>query len=67
MPYSLRQLSRTELEEIAASRVPAHLIEQLEPGALPPAFVAARSLDLAARGHGEPWATSFLIVTVGVV
>lgn len=62
MPYSLRQLSRAELEELAASRVPAHLIEQLEPGALPPAFVAARSLDLAAKGHGEPWATSYLIV-----
>jgi [ribosomal protein S5]-alanine N-acetyltransferase len=62
MPYSLRQLARAELEDLAASRVPAHLIDQLEPGALPPAFVAARSLHLAAQGHGEPWATSYLIV-----
>jgi ribosomal-protein-alanine N-acetyltransferase len=62
MPYSLRQLSSAELEDLAASRVPAHLVERIESGALPPAFVAARSLRLAAQGHGEPWATSYLIV-----
>jgi RimJ/RimL family protein N-acetyltransferase len=62
MPYSLRQLSSAELEDLAASRVPAHLVERIESGALPPAFVAARSLDLAAQGHGAPWATSYLIV-----
>ncbi len=60
--YSLQQLSRLELEEIAAARVPESLAPRLEQGSLPPALVATRSLAIAAQGHPEPWATSFLIV-----
>ena len=65
MPFSLLQLSNPELEDLAASRVPASLSSRVEQGALPPAFVAARSLDLQASGHPEPWSTSFLIVRNG--
>jgi ribosomal-protein-alanine N-acetyltransferase len=63
--YSLRGLSRSELEELAASRVPRGLAPRVEPGALPPAFVAARSLQLAAEAKPEPWSTTFLIVREG--
>jgi len=62
MPFSLRQLSITELEELAASRIPDSLSERFEPGAKPPAFVAERSLTLRRAGHPAPWSTSFLIV-----
>lgn len=62
MPFSLLQLSYAELQDLADSRVPERLRSRLEPGALAPAFVAARSLELRANGHPEPWSTSFLIV-----
>ena len=62
MPFSLLQLSTSELEDLAASRVPPRLASRVESDALPPAFVAARSLQLAASGHPAPWSTTFLIV-----
>jgi RimJ/RimL family protein N-acetyltransferase len=62
MPFSLLQLTNSELEDIASSRVPVVFSSRLEQGALPPAFVAERSLVLFANGQPEPWSTSFLIV-----
>jgi ribosomal-protein-alanine N-acetyltransferase len=62
MSYSLLGLSKPELEDLAASRVPRELAPRVEPGALPPAFVAARSLQLAAESQPEPWSTTFLVV-----
>jgi RimJ/RimL family protein N-acetyltransferase len=62
MSFSLLQLSKTALEMLAASRVPEGLGYRIEPDSLPPAFVASRSLQLAAAGHPTPWSTSFLIV-----
>ena len=62
MPFSLLQLSRPALEALAASRVPDGLEGRFAPDALPPSFVASRSLVLAAAGHSEPWATTYLIV-----
>ncbi|MDH4114157.1 MAG: GNAT family N-acetyltransferase [Burkholderiaceae bacterium] len=62
MPFSLLQLSNAELEDLAASRIPTGLASRVEPDALPPAFVAARSLQLAAAAHPAPWSTTFLIV-----
>jgi RimJ/RimL family protein N-acetyltransferase len=62
MPFSLLQLSKTELEALALSRSPDGLEDRIVPGSLPPAFVAARSLELAAAGHPLPWSTTFLIV-----
>jgi [ribosomal protein S5]-alanine N-acetyltransferase len=62
MSFFLLQLTDPQLEELAASRSPGKLSERAEPEALPPAFVAARSLRLRAEGQPEPWSTSFLIV-----
>jgi ribosomal-protein-alanine N-acetyltransferase len=62
VPYHLLQLMATELEALAASRIPEVLKGQIEEGALPPAFVAARALALMSAGHLPPWATTFLIV-----
>ena len=62
MPFSLQQIADFELEELAASRVPESLRGRIEQGALPPAFVAIRSLALRKDGHPEPWSTSFLMV-----
>ena len=62
MPFSLLQLSVPELQDLAASRIPPSLAPRLVEDALPPPFVAARTLELAAAGHPPPWSTSFLIV-----
>ena len=62
MTFSLLELSRPELESLAASRVPEGLEDRAEPGSMPPAFVASRSLELADAGHPAPWSTTFLIV-----
>lgn len=63
MPFLLLQLTDSELQELAASQTPPHFNERAEVDALPPAFVAARSLRLRAEGHPMPWSTSFLIVS----
>jgi [ribosomal protein S5]-alanine N-acetyltransferase len=63
MAFALLQLSKTALEALAASRVPEGLEGRGEPDSMPPAFVAARSLELAAAGHPAPWSTTFLIVS----
>ena len=62
MTFSLLELSKTDLEVLAASRIPAGLESRVEPDSMPPAFVAIRALELAAAGHPSPWATTFLIV-----
>lgn len=62
MPFTLLQLSKSALEALAASRIPEGLEGRFEQGAMPPAFVAVRSLELAAAGHALPWSTTFLIV-----
>ena len=62
MPFALLQLSKPDLEALAASRTPKGMESRVEENALLPAFVAARSLALAAAGHPLPWSTTFLIV-----
>ena len=62
MTFSLLQLSKTALEALAESRVPEGLENRAAPESMPPAFVASRSLELAAAGHPAPWSTTFLIV-----
>ena len=64
MSFTLLQLSKDALEALAASRIPQGLEGRSEQGAMPPAFVAIRSLELAAAGHPLPWSTTFLIVDV---
>ena len=49
MTFSLLQLSKTELEALAASRVPESLEDRIEKESMPPAFVACRSADVASR------------------
>ena len=62
MPFSLCMLSEDALRTIASGRAPAAYAELLERDALPPPFVAARALRLAAVGIPAPWSTSFLIM-----
>jgi len=59
--FSLHQLSIPELQDIAADLAPAHLVHRLEPGALPPQFVATRALALLKDGHAEAWSCTYLI------
>jgi ribosomal-protein-alanine N-acetyltransferase len=59
--YSLQQLSIDDLQHIAAGQPPAHLAHHLEPGALPPGFVATRALALLNDGHAEAWSCTYLI------
>lgn len=62
MTFSLQPLTQSELETLAASRVPEQLAPRLERDSLPPAFVAARALKLRAEGRPEPWSSTFLII-----
>lgn len=64
MTFDLIQLNAADLNQIAAAKTPAHLAQQLEPGALPPVFVAERGLRALAQGVAEVWACTFLIVRV---
>jgi ribosomal-protein-alanine N-acetyltransferase len=60
--FSLLQLSREQLLELADSRIPASLASRVEVDALPPSFVARRSLELLSEGKPEFWCNTFLIV-----
>jgi [ribosomal protein S5]-alanine N-acetyltransferase len=62
MPISLHQISLSELHELATSRVPPALVARAEEGALPPPFVAARSLQHIAQGKSLSWCSTFYIV-----
>lgn len=62
MPFSLRQLSKSELESLSASRTPESLEDRVETESMPPAFVAVQALKLLAAGLSSPWSTCFLIV-----
>lgn len=62
MRFSLLKLTVPQLESLAASQGLPDVASRMELGSMPPPFVAARSLRLRGQDHGEPWATSFLIV-----
>jgi RimJ/RimL family protein N-acetyltransferase len=62
MPFSLRQLSKSELEALSASQTPKGLEGRAEPESMPPSFVAVRALRLLAAGFPAPWSSCFLIV-----
>ncbi|MES3020938.1 MAG: GNAT family protein [Pseudomonadota bacterium] len=53
------------LRALAEGRVPPTLGYAGEPGALPPAFVAARALDLIGRGGAERWCATFYVLRQG--
>jgi [ribosomal protein S5]-alanine N-acetyltransferase len=62
LTFFLLELSTSDLETIAASRIPSLFAPRAEQGAMPPDFVAARALELAKAGHPPPWSSAFLIV-----
>ena len=65
MSFSLQPLALADLQLLAAGQAPAGLAALAEPGALPPDFVAARGLQLAADGHAALWCQPLLIVRDG--
>ena len=54
--------SHDDLVEMAEGGVPAELAHRLEPGSLPPPFVAARSLEHRQRGASWDWCGLFYVV-----
>ena len=62
MPFTLQPLARQQLCYLAESRIPPELESRAADGALPPAFVAVRSLAQLAEGKSEFWCSTFLIV-----
>jgi ribosomal-protein-alanine N-acetyltransferase len=62
VPFSLLPLSTLALQWLETSRIPEELSSRAEPGAMPPAFVAARALKLEAESGPQPVPTSYLIV-----
>jgi [ribosomal protein S5]-alanine N-acetyltransferase len=62
MPFTLQPLTRQQLCDLAESRIPPELQSHATESALPPAFVASRSLAQLAEGKSEFWCSTFLIV-----
>jgi len=62
MSYTLVQLSREQMVDLAESQMPAGAAPGLDEDALPPSFVARRSLAQMAEGKSEHWCGTFLIV-----
>ena len=62
MSFTLYPLSQRQLHHLAQSRTPPELASRAAQGALPPAFVAARSLAQLAEGKSAFWCSTFLIV-----
>lgn len=60
--FSLLRLNEPQLRHIAASEIPPEFATRLEPGALPPGFVADRALRLLGQAVAEVWSCSYLIV-----
>ena len=59
---SLHPLSAANLHALAASRIPPGLPGAVADGALPPAFVAERSLRQLQAGADPYWCSTFLII-----
>lgn len=58
----LEQLSRQDLAWLAQGRLPPELADRLHPQALPPAFVAMRSLAQLQAGQSALWCLGFCMV-----
>lgn len=61
----LEQLSRQDLTWLAQGRLPPALAERSHPQALPPAFVAIRSLAQLQAGQSALWCLGFCLVDDG--
>jgi RimJ/RimL family protein N-acetyltransferase len=64
MSFFLLQLSREQIADIAQSRMPAGIISSIEEDALPPQFIASRSLAQLADGKPDYWCCTFLICRI---
>lgn len=64
MTIILQLLGLADLRTLAASRTPRHYIGHAAPGALPPAFVARRALDLMEAGKSASWCATFVMLRV---
>ncbi len=62
MPFLLEQIPLTELRDLANAIVPSTLVRGFSPGALPPAFVADRSVKQIDEGKSEFWCSTFYVV-----
>lgn len=62
MTIYLYSLSPADLRAVAAGAIPAALPGKVADGALPPAFVAERSLRQRDAGKSAAWCSTFLIV-----
>lgn len=62
MPIQLQQLNRSDLAQLALGQTPACAIDHALPGALPPAFVAVRSLHQLGQGCPALWCLGFLVL-----
>ena len=62
MTVRLQSISRADLLVLANSGLPDGIAARTADGALPPAFVAQRSLTQLQEGKGEYWCSTFYIV-----
>ncbi|MFB9246234.1 GNAT family N-acetyltransferase [Massilia antarctica] len=62
MTIILQLLGVADLRTLAASRIPEHIAGRAAAGALPPAFVAQRALDLLEAGKSADWCATFLML-----
>jgi len=59
---TLRRLQIHELQDLAQQRLPAALQGRVEADALPPAFVAQRTLDQLRAGKDPAWSATFCML-----
>ena len=62
MSFTLQPISRADLQVLADAGVPDGVAGRTADGALPPPFVARRSLGQLAQGQEEQWCHGFYIV-----
>jgi len=62
MSFTLEPISRADLQVLADAGVPDGVVGRTADGALPPPFVAKRSLGQLAQGEEEQWCHGFYIV-----
>ncbi|HTG33243.1 MAG TPA: GNAT family protein [Thermoanaerobaculia bacterium] len=62
MSFTLEPISKADLLVLADSGLPDGVAGRTADGALPPPFVAKRSLGQLAQGHEELWCHGFYIV-----
>lgn len=62
MSYTLQKLTYQQLRELSASQIPAEFATHAALGALPPDFVAMRSLKYLDDGKSAFWCSGFIIV-----